>query len=59
VDAFRSADQQALAMDSRGFATAQHRTWALPSPFSRADVVGAGGVLVLLVLPTLIGRSLG
>jgi energy-coupling factor transport system ATP-binding protein len=46
-------------MDSRGFATAQHRTWALPSPFSRADVVGAGGVLVLLVLPTLIGRSLG
>lgn len=51
VGALRSASWQALAMDARGFARADHRTWALPSPFTRADVVGLGIGVLLLVLP--------
>src|SRR5699024_9906212 len=37
VDTLRGAEQQALAMDARGFAGADRRTWAEPSPLCRAD----------------------
>ncbi|WP_275542299.1 ATP-binding cassette domain-containing protein [Brachybacterium vulturis] len=49
VDTLRGAEQQALAMDARGFAGADRRTWAEPSTLGRADLLGAliaGGFLV-------------
>ncbi|WP_304502096.1 ATP-binding cassette domain-containing protein [Brachybacterium sp. FME24] len=51
VDTLRGAEQQALAMDARGFATATTRTWAEPSRFGRADVLGALLGVGLLVWP--------
>ncbi|HLS73102.1 MAG TPA: ATP-binding cassette domain-containing protein [Actinomycetaceae bacterium] len=53
VDALRGAQQQALAMDSRGFATATTRTWALPSALRRVDLLGAGIALTLAIWPLL------
>ena len=53
VDALRGAQQQALAMDSRGFATATTRTWALPSLLRRVDLLGVGIALALAVWPLL------
>ena len=53
VDALRGAQQQALAMDSRGFATATTRTWALPSPLRRVDLLGVGIAVALAVWPLL------
>ena len=54
VVAMRSTSVLALAMDARGFAGAQRRTWAEPAPWTPADwtmlVVGAG----LAVLPWLL-----
>lgn len=57
VDTLRGAEQQALAMDSRGFATAAGRTWAEPSRFRRADLWGLGIALVLLLWPALAGLA--
>ncbi|GAA1488418.1 ATP-binding cassette domain-containing protein [Brachybacterium sacelli] len=51
VDTLRGAEQQALAMDARGFAAATHRTWAEPSEFGRADVLGVLLGIALLVWP--------
>ena len=51
VDTLRGAEQQALAMDSRGFATATRRTWAAPSPDDPADLLGVGIAAGLLVWP--------
>lgn len=52
VSAMRGATQLSLAMDARGFATAQHRTSAEESPWRRRDtVVAAVAVLVTIVLP--------
>lgn len=51
VDALRGAEQQALAMDARGFATANTRTWALPSPLRGPDAVGIGIGVLLMVWP--------
>lgn len=59
VDVLRAASWQALAMDARGFARAEHRTWALPSPFGRADLLGLLVALVLLVLPWAARMALG
>ncbi|MCZ2262521.1 energy-coupling factor transporter transmembrane protein EcfT, partial [Isoptericola sp. QY 916] len=43
----RDAAAMAVAMDARGFASAHHRTWAEPAPWTRTDtVVLAGGALV-------------
>ncbi|MGO1200424.1 MAG: AAA family ATPase, partial [Dermabacteraceae bacterium] len=53
IDALRGAQQQALAMDSRGFATAITRTWALPSPLRRADLLGVAIAFGLAVWPLL------
>lgn len=52
VTAMRGATQLSLAMDSRGFATAQRRTWAQPSPWDRRDtLIVVAAVLVTIVLP--------
>ncbi|WP_265415465.1 ATP-binding cassette domain-containing protein [Brachybacterium ginsengisoli] len=51
VDTLRGAEQQALAMDSRGFATASHRTWAEPSPVRPVDLWGLGIAVLLLLWP--------
>ncbi|MFC7373771.1 ATP-binding cassette domain-containing protein [Brachybacterium sp. GCM10030268] len=53
VDTLRSAEQQALAMDARGFATATRRTWAEPSRFGPADVLGAAIAAALLIWPAI------
>jgi len=53
VDSLRGAEQQALALDARGFATATRRSWALPSRFTRADLVGGAVAALLLVWPAL------
>ncbi|MDN5687682.1 MAG: ATP-binding cassette domain-containing protein [Brachybacterium sp.] len=59
VDTLRGAEQQALAMDARGFAGATDRTWAEPSEFGRADVLGALLALVLLVWPAVAEALVG
>lgn len=52
VAAMRGATQLSLAMDSRGFATAQRRTWAMPSPWRPADsAIVLLAVLVTIALP--------
>ncbi|WP_446663890.1 energy-coupling factor transporter transmembrane component T family protein [Flexivirga sp. B27] len=52
VSAMRGATQLSLAMDARGFATAQQRTWAEPSPWSRRDsAVVTVAVLVTIGIP--------
>src|SRR5699024_3615625 len=53
VDTLRGAEQQALAMDARGFAGADQRSWAEPSPLHRADLLGAGIGALLLAWPLL------
>ncbi|MDO9379471.1 MAG: energy-coupling factor transporter transmembrane component T [Nocardioidaceae bacterium] len=54
VSAMRGASTQAIAMDARGFATAQHRTWAEPAPWTRRDtavlLLGAALAAVPVVL---------
>lgn len=52
VSAMRGATQLSLAMDARGFAAAQSRTWAEPTPWRRRDTaIVAVAVLVTIVLP--------
>lgn len=51
VTSLRRAAVQSQAMDARGFATAQHRTWAEPSPFTRADAIGLVVGALLAVWP--------
>ena len=41
VHAMRGATRSAVAMDARGFATADDRTWAEPATWTRLDVAGA------------------
>ena len=48
VHAMRGATRSAVAMDARGFATADDRTWAEPATWIRLDVIG-------LVLAALLG----
>ncbi|WP_245822666.1 ATP-binding cassette domain-containing protein [Brachybacterium avium] len=59
VDTLRGAEQQALAMDARGFAGADHRTWAAPSPLGRADLLGAVIAGGFLVWPLIAGMLVG
>jgi energy-coupling factor transport system permease protein len=48
VQALRGASATSIAMDARGFATAQERTWAESAPWTRLDVLG-------LILAALLG----
>ncbi|MBV7411773.1 ATP-binding cassette domain-containing protein [Dermabacteraceae bacterium TAE3-ERU27] len=59
LSAIRGVSSQALAMDARGFVAAGRRTWALPSPVSWADAVGALVALLLLFGPLLGGVLFG
>lgn len=47
ASSLRGASRMSIAMDARGFATAQRRTWAEPAPWTRLD---SAGLLVSLVL---------
>jgi energy-coupling factor transport system permease protein len=40
VQAMRGASAASIAMDARGFATAQGRTWAEPAEWTRLDLLG-------------------
>lgn len=58
VSAMRGATQLSLAMDARGFAAAQQRSWAEPSPWRRRDTVTVLlAVLVTIALPAAIRLS--
>jgi energy-coupling factor transporter transmembrane protein EcfT len=54
VGAMRQTGQLALAMDARGFATAQRRTWAEPAPWRRGDWLLLTLAAALAVLPHLL-----
>jgi energy-coupling factor transporter transmembrane protein EcfT len=41
-------------MDARGFATAHHRTWAMPAPWRFADWVVLTLAIALAILPWLL-----
>jgi energy-coupling factor transport system permease protein len=51
VQAMRGATSASIAMDARGFATAHDRTWALPAPWARLDVLLIIGGAVLGLVP--------
>lgn len=53
VQAMRGATSASIAMDARGFADAQGRTWALPAPWVRADVVAIVVAALLGAVPVL------
>lgn len=58
VDALRGAEQQALAMDARGFARATRRTWTGVPPFRAADAVGLALGVALGLLPLVLTLAL-
>ena len=51
VHALRGATRSAVAMDARGFATADDRTWAEPATWTRLDVVGLALAVALGAVP--------
>ncbi|NRQ48777.1 energy-coupling factor transporter transmembrane component T family protein [Aeromicrobium stalagmiti] len=51
ASSLRGASRMSIAMDARGFATAQRRTWAEPAPWSRLDVVGLAVSVALGAVP--------
>ncbi|MCS6712516.1 ATP-binding cassette domain-containing protein [Brachybacterium sp. EF45031] len=59
VQEIRGAEQSATAMDARGFATAQRRTWALPSRFTGADGIGLAAGMLLMAWPFAMRAILG
>jgi energy-coupling factor transporter transmembrane protein EcfT len=54
VGAMRSSAQLAVAMDARGFATAQGRTWAEPAPWRFPDTIVVVLSIGLAVIPWLV-----
>ncbi len=53
VQAMRGATSASIAMDARGFATAQGRTWAEPAPWVRRDVLAIVLAVLLGAVPAL------
>ncbi|MGA9715258.1 MAG: energy-coupling factor transporter transmembrane component T [Aeromicrobium sp.] len=51
VHAMRGASTSAVAMDARGFATAQNRTWAEPARWTRSDRAALALAAALGVVP--------
>lgn len=51
VQAMRGATSASIAMDARGFATAQGRTWALSAPWARLDVIAVVVAAMLGAVP--------
>jgi energy-coupling factor transporter transmembrane protein EcfT len=58
VHALRGATRSAVAMDARGFATADDRTWAEPATWTRLDVIGLTLALLLGIVPV-VARLVG
>ena len=54
VSALRDAARMSVAMDARGFAGAQTRTWAEPAPWTRADTGLLTLGVVLAAVPWLV-----
>lgn len=54
VGSMRHTSQLAMAMDARGFATAQRRTWAMPAPWHWRDTLLLTIALALATLPHLL-----
>ena len=54
VQALRGASATSIAMDARGFATAQHRTWAEPAPWTRLDIAGLVVAFLLGAIPLIV-----
>ncbi len=53
VQAMRGATSASVAMDARGFATAQRRTWAEPAPWTRLDSAGLAVAVALGAVPVI------
>ena len=53
VHALRGATRSAVAMDARGFATADHRTWAEPATWTRLDATAVALAAALGAVPLL------
>lgn len=51
ASSLRGAGRMSIAMDARGFATAQHRTWAEPATWTRLDSAGLGVAVALGIVP--------
>lgn len=51
VASLRSASRRSVALDARGFASASHRTWAEPAPWTLLDVAVVTGGLALAAVP--------
>lgn len=54
VGAMRHTGSLAMAMDARGFATAQRRTWACPAPWLAGDWLVLALAVALALLPHLL-----
>lgn len=54
VSSMRTATQMSIAMDARGFADADGRTWAEPAPWSRTDTVLLGVGVALAAVPVML-----
>lgn len=51
ASSLRGAGRMSIAMDARGFATAQDRTWAEPASWTRADSFGLTAAVALGAVP--------
>ena len=54
VHAMRDASRTSIAMDARGFASAQTRSWAEPAVWTRLDFAGLTVALLLGALPVVL-----
>lgn len=54
VHALRGASTSAVAMDARGFASAQNRTWAEPAPWTLLDRAALATAAVLGAVPVIV-----
>lgn len=54
VHTMRDATRTSIAMDARGFATAQHRTWAEPATWTATDRLAVLGAVTLGALPAVL-----
>jgi energy-coupling factor transport system permease protein len=58
VSTLRTSGRMAVAMDARGFATAAHRTWAEPAPWTRLDSAVLAGAIGFAALPYALAGAL-
>jgi energy-coupling factor transport system permease protein len=58
VSTLRSSARMAVAMDARGFATARHRSWAEPAPWTPVDSAVLAGAIGFAALPYLLAAVL-